>query len=80
MLNLGDTVEEIATKRVGKIDNMSIDHLADGTQKVNYWRVLFNDGQAPVIQIFKDAAALGLVSSGSGPADPGLSPERGIMG
>lgn len=58
VLQMGDIVEEIATKRQGTIDNMSINHGADGTQTVNYWRVRFADAKAEPFVIFRDETAL----------------------
>jgi hypothetical protein len=81
MLQMGDFVEEIASKRQGTIDNMSINHGADGTQTVNYWRVRFADGKGEPFVIFKDETALRLISRPKNEAGgPGFVPGRGIMG
>lgn len=71
-LHGGDTVEEIATKRQGKIDGVS--------DTPPYWRVHFSDGKDPVLQIFKDENELRLIKcphTESG--KPGVYPAHGIM-
>lgn len=52
MLHLGDTVEEIAIKRRGRID----------VENPSYWRVTFTDGQKPLYLICKNEAELKLLS------------------
>lgn len=79
-LHLGDIVEEISTKRCGKIDNMSITHGPAGQQTVNYWRVFFTDGKQPLLGIIKDASELRLVSCPHAESEPGFTPGRSIMG
>lgn len=78
-LHLGDVVEEIATKRLGKIDNMSIEHHACGQQTVHYWRVFFEDGKQPLLGIIKDASELRLVSCPHSETQPGFKPARSII-
>ena len=81
MFHLGDIVEEIATKRRGKIDNMSLNHDHKGqVTSVNYWRVIFSDGQQPLFGVITDELALQLVSCPHSEPEPGFYPERGIMG
>jgi hypothetical protein len=80
MFHLGDVVEELASKRQGKIDNISITHEAGGKQTVNYWRVIFTDGKQPLYGIIKDGTELRLVSCPHAPSEPGFYPERSIMG
>ncbi len=80
MLHLGDIVEEIATKRRGKIENMSINHDANGQETVNYWRAYFEDGVQPLLGIIKDEAELRLVTCPHTEGEPGFAPARSIMG
>jgi len=66
MLHIGDTVEEIATKRTGKIDSSRVNEL----QEITRWRVLFSDGKRPLVKYFLSEAVLRLVQcphSDSGP-------------
>jgi hypothetical protein len=70
MLHLGDTVEEIATKRQGNLDD----------QKPNYWRVIFTDGKKPLYLICKNETELKLISCPHNQNDgPRFVPERSIM-
>jgi hypothetical protein len=69
-LHLGDIVEEIATKRQGKLD----------VQNPAYWRVIFTDGKKPIYGIFEDEAALRLVSCPHAKGGSRFIPERSIMG
>jgi hypothetical protein len=79
-LHLGDIVEEIATNRRGKIDNMSITHGPQGQQTVNSWRVYFNDGKQPLLGMFKNREELRLVSCPHTEGEPRFTPARSIMG
>ncbi len=58
MLHLGDTVEEIATKRLGKIDHTRVDEQLQTTR----WRVFFSDGKRPLVKYFLSETDLGLVT------------------
>jgi hypothetical protein len=81
MLHLGDIVEEVATGRQGKIDNISTNNDARGqVTSVNYWRAIFLDGKQTLYGIFKDEKELRLVSCPHAEPEPGFYPERGIMG
>lgn len=78
VLHLGDTVEEIATRRLGKID--TIDNGAKGQEAPNYWRVRFTDGKRPAHQILKSETELRLVSCPHDECNqPKFRPKRSIM-
>jgi hypothetical protein len=79
MLHLGHIVEEIATKRRGKIDNTS-GLLVDGQEQTTQWRVFFSDGKQPLLQYFSDEAGLRLIRCPHSNTTPAFVPERGIMG
>lgn len=81
-LHLGDIVEEVATKRRGKIDNMSQNHGPQGqVVSVNYWRIFFEDGKQPLLGIIKDRSEMRLIRCPHNEDDggPRFIPERGIM-
>jgi len=72
----GDFVEEIATKRRGKLDEAP-----QIPTDVRRWRVLFSDGAKPPLKYFLNDADLTLISCPHGEdKDPRFVPERGIMG
>lgn len=81
MFHLGDKVEEISTKRPGKIDSASEsrDHrgkLISG----NGWRVIVMDGKQPLYHYFKDPNEFRLVSCPHADSGgQGFVPDRGIM-
>jgi hypothetical protein len=68
--HLGDTVLETKTQRQGKIDELRSD----------MFRVIFLDGQQPLIQYYKDIGDFELVKCPHTKPGPGFVPERGIMG
>ena len=76
MLHLGDTVEEIATKRKGRIDSTRVDE----EQQTPQWGVFFSDGKRPLVKYFLNAADLRLVTCPHLDITPGFVPARGIMG
>jgi len=79
MLHIDDIVEEISSKRQGKIDNIGGQGFP-GQEIHNQWRVQFSDGTEPPLKYFTDENELRLVScphSESGP--PGFYPSRPIM-
>lgn len=81
-LHLGDIVEEIASKRRGKIDNISLTHGSRGqVASVNYWRILFEDGGQPLLAIIKERSEMRLVKCPhrEDAGGPRFVPERGIM-
>jgi len=79
MLHLGDVVEEITTKRQGKIDNTS-GPFVGGQQQTTQWRVWFSDGKQPLLQYFSNEADLRLIKCPHSDSGPAFVPERGIMG
>jgi hypothetical protein len=80
MLHLGDIVQEIATRRQGKIDNIQSKGVLGREPIPNLWRVHFSDGQQPLMQYFKNAEELRLISCPHDPPGPRIVPKRGIMG
>jgi hypothetical protein len=80
-LHLGDIVEEVATKRQGKIDSMNQTHSAQGQTTVTHWRIFFGAGMQPILAIINDRAALRLVKCPhTDESEPRFVPGRGIMG
>lgn len=75
--HLEDVVEEVETKRHGKLDS------AGGTvgQEPNLWRVYFFDGKEPIMKYFKatELDKLQLVKCPHVDAAPGLYPAKSIM-
>lgn len=69
--HLGDTVQVIATRRHGKIDECR--------NNGELWRVFFSDGKRPIMDYFQPDA-LTLVECPHDDPEPGFVPERGIMG
>jgi hypothetical protein len=70
ILHLGDTVEEIATNRHGRID----------VENPNYWRVIFTDGEKPLYLICKTEAELKLLSCPHNQDEgPRFVPESSVM-
>ncbi|MGD0957223.1 MAG: hypothetical protein ABR953_10405 [Candidatus Acidiferrales bacterium] len=76
MFHNEDTVEEITTRRQGKIGSIGSE-IKQGRETQNLWRVVFSDGKAPGWQNFKNEAELRLIKcphnepeSGIYPADP----------
>jgi hypothetical protein len=81
MFHLGDIVEEIATNRQGKIDNISQNNDANGrVTSINYWRVIFTDGKQPLYQIVKEPTEIRVVSCPHSDPEPGFYPDRPITG
>jgi len=79
MLHKGDIVEEIATKRQGKIDSIS-SSVTGGVETPNQWRVQFSDGQQPPLKYFTVQEKLRLVSCPHDePTEPRFVPSRPIM-
>jgi hypothetical protein len=76
-LHLGDIVEEIATKRRGKIDTGPT--VASGGQIAPNWRVIFTDGQKPLYKHFDDARELRVVSCPHPQDGPSFKLKRSIM-
>jgi len=75
MFHLEDIVEEIATKRQGKLDS------SQGTtgQEPDTWRVYFSDGKEPVMKYFKNVDELRLIKCPHESTVPGFVPSRSIM-
>jgi hypothetical protein len=81
MFHLGDIVQEVATGRRGKIDNLSQNHDAKGeVTSINYWRVFFEDGKQPLFGMVSDPEGIRLVSCPHGKPEASFHPARGIMG
>lgn len=75
MFHLEDIVEEIATKRQGKLDS------SGGTagEEPDMWRVYFSDGEEPIIKYFKSVKDLRLIRCPHESTEPGFVPSRSIM-
>jgi hypothetical protein len=75
MIHAGDFVEEVATKRQGKVESTR------GTLDVTTdWVVHFSDGKEPIIKFFQTETELLLVTCPHKTAEPGFYPARSIMG
>jgi hypothetical protein len=79
MLHLGDIVQEVATGRQGKIDNIQSHGVLVQEPIPNMWRVHFSDGQQPLMQSFENADDLSLIKCPHADPEPGFVPERSIM-
>jgi hypothetical protein len=79
LLHLGDTVQEITTGRIGKIDSTQAEGVVGQEQIPNQWRVFFSDGKVPLVQHFNDEKDLRLLKCPHSDPEPGFVPERGIM-
>ena len=79
MLHLEDRVEEIATGRPGKIDNIGSAGVLGKEPTPNLWRVHFSDGKMPLMQYFKNEEELRLIQCPHEAPQPGFVPESGIM-
>lgn len=75
MFHLEDIVEEIATKRQGKLDS------SGGTvgQEPDMWRVYFSDSKEPIMKYFKNVNELRLIRCPHKSAEPGFVPSGSIM-
>jgi len=70
-----DIVEEVATKRRGKLDEAP-----QRPTDVRRWRVLFSDGAQPLLKYFLNEAELALISCPHNEdSEPRFAPGRGIM-
>ena len=73
-LHIGDIVEEIATKRHGKLDEAP-----QIPTDVGRWRVSFSDGAKPLVKYFLSETDLVLISCPHpDEKDPRFMPKRGI--
>jgi hypothetical protein len=73
-LHLGDIVEEIATRRRGKIDTGPT--VASRGQVAANWRVIFTDGQKPLYKQFDHVQELRLLSCPHTPDGPSFRMKR----
>lgn len=80
VFHLGDIVQEIATGRQGKIDNIHSEGVLGQEPTPNLWRVHFSDGQQPMMQYFQTTDELRLVKCPHDSSQPRFVPARGIMG
>jgi hypothetical protein len=75
-----DIVEEIATKRQGKMDSIGSSVTA-GVETQNQWLVRFQDGKQPILKYFMAQEELRLIRCPhQEPAEPRFVPTRSIMG
>ena len=75
MIHLEDVVEEVATKRRGRVDNTG-GSLVNGQEVTNQWRVHFSDGIDPLMKIFLNEEELRLVTCPHEISEPGFYPSR----
>ena len=80
MLHNEDIVEEIATKRQGKIDSIG-SSIVNGQETHTHWGVRFSDGNEPLLTFFKKEEELRLIRCphSGGDSDPRFVPSRSIM-
>jgi len=78
MFHSGDTVEEIATKRIGKVTVSGV----VGQMEPDSWQVLFSDGKPPLVKRFKrdELDQLRLVKCPHEPEQPGAVPSSSVVG
>ena len=74
MFHIDDAVEEIATERPGKIDQIQAEGILGQEQVPNQWRVIFSDGKEPPLKYFKQEEELRLVKCPHGEGEPGFYP------
>ena len=73
-----DIVEEIATKRRGKIDGID-SAITAGFKTPNRWRVQFHDGKEPLLKYFKIQEELRLIKCPhDAPTESRFVPPRSI--
>jgi hypothetical protein len=77
-LHLGDIVEEVATKRRGKIDGGPT--LSTAGPIAPNWRVIFTDGKKPLYKYFDKEGELRVVSCPHNQDGPRFRLNRSIMG
>jgi len=80
MFHLGDEVQEIATARLGKIDQIHAEGDLGKEQIPTAWRVYFSDVKTPLIQYFKNESELRLITCPHEDSGPHFVPDRGITG
>jgi len=80
MLHNEDIVEEVSTKRQGKIDSIG-SSIVNGQETPNQWGVRFSDGKEPLLTFFKNEEELRLIRCPhtGNDSDPGFIPSRSIM-
>jgi len=75
-----DIVEEISTKREGKVDSIG-SSVTGGVETQNQWVVRFQDGQEPILKYFTAPQELRLIRCRhEEPTEPRFVPARSIMG
>jgi len=78
MIHGGDIIEEVATKRRGKVNGMR-GSIVNGQEVVSDWQVQFSDGKEPVIKLFSKEEDLQLVTCPHQTSEPGFYPAESIM-
>jgi hypothetical protein len=80
MFHNEDIVEEIATRRQGKMDSIGTS-VTVGVETQNQWVVRFHDGKEPIIKYFMAQEDLRLIRCPhEEPTEPRFVPTRSIMG
>lgn len=78
MFHLGDLVEEIATGRRGKVDQIFEDRILGREPVPHTWRVYFSDKRGPLVSNFKQGQ-LRLIECPHAAEEPGFVPESPIF-
>jgi hypothetical protein len=79
MIHGGDIIEEVATKRQGKVSGIR-GSIVNGQEVVSGWQIHFSDGKEPVIKLFSKEADFRLIACPHQPSEPGFYPADSIMG
>jgi hypothetical protein len=79
MIHGGDIIEEVATKRQGKVSGTG-GSIVHGQEVVSRWQVHFSDGKDPVIKLFLNESDIRLIACPHQPSEPGFYPADSIMG
>ena len=77
MIHTGDTIEEVTTKRQGKVRTGGT--FANGQEVVSRWLVQFSDGEHPLIKDFFNDADIRLITCPH-TSEPGCYPAESIIG
>jgi hypothetical protein len=78
MIHSGDTIEEVATRRQGRVSKGG--SLVNGEEVLSRWQVHFSDGKDPVIKLFLNEADIRLIARPHQTSGPGFYPAESIMG
>ncbi|MGA8430382.1 MAG: hypothetical protein WB729_11220 [Candidatus Sulfotelmatobacter sp.] len=79
MIHVDDVVEEVATKRLGRV-NGTRGAVVNGEERTSHWQVYFPDGNGPVTKLFANEEDIRLVKCPHETAEPKFYPLESIMG